>query len=180
LSVNAGFSFHVLAIIGAVAIVAGLGEDWGKMKKLIIAAMVGALLLPAARAARAADGKCYSQAAMEAEQGMRFLINLMVASTACRDQTYGLFQQRNKVSVLAYQKAMIAQLHGNAAYDRWDTALANQAAMKQAGKTAPQSCQEAADLIKTAAAMDDKGFRAYAASLASTAAKSGQYKTCGR
>jgi hypothetical protein len=147
------------------------------MKKLIVAAMTGALLLPAS-GARAADGKCYSQAAIEAEQGMRFLINLMVASTACRDQSYGLFQQRNQDTVRAYQKAMIAQLHGNAAYDRWDTALANEAAMKQAGKTAPQSCQEAADLIKTATAMDDKGFRAYAVQQAAAAAAAGQYKTC--
>jgi len=149
------------------------------MKKLIVAAMAGALLLPVS-AASAADGRCYSQAAVEAEQGLRFLINLMVASTACRDQTYGLFQQRNQDTVRAYQKAMIAQLHGNAAYDRWDTALANEAAMKQAGKTAPQSCQEAADLIKTASAMDDKGFRAYAAQQAAAAAASGQYRTCGR
>jgi hypothetical protein len=117
---------------------------------------------------------------MEAEEGMRFLIELMVASTACRDQTYGLFQQRNKATVLTYQKAMITHLHGNAAYDRWDTALANQAALKQAGKSSPQSCQEAADLIKQATAMDDKGFRAYAVGLATTAAATGRYPKCGR
>jgi hypothetical protein len=149
----------------------------GQMKKLIAAALVASVLLPAG-VAGAADGRCYSQAAIEAEQGMRFLINLMVASTACRDQTYGLFQQRNANTVRAYQKAMIAQLHGNAAYDRWDTALANEAAMKQAGKSAPQSCQEAAELLKTAAAMDEKSFRAYAVSLA-VGAKA-QYHTCGK
>jgi hypothetical protein len=146
------------------------------MKRFVVAALAAAMLLPAG-VAGAADG-CYSPAAIEAEQGMRFLINLMVASTACRDQTYGLFQQRNKNTVLFYQKAMIAHFHGSAAYDRWDTAMANEFAMKQAGKTAPQSCQEAADLIKTATAMDDKGFRAYAASLAATARS--QYHTCGK
>src|SRR5215469_16918251 len=122
--------------------------------------------------------QCYSQAALEAEQGMRYLIELMVASTACRDQTYGLFQQRNKATVLAYQKAMITHLHGNSAFDRWDTALANEAALKQAGKTPPQACQEAAELIKQATAMDDKGFRAHAASLATAAAASGRYQKC--
>jgi hypothetical protein len=146
------------------------------MKKLIVAALAASLVLPI-RIAGAADG-CYSQAALEAEQGMRFLIDLMVASTACRDQTYGLFQQRNKEAVLAYQKAMIAHLHGNAAYDRWDTALANEAAMKQAGKSSPQSCQEAAELMKTATAMDNKGFRAYAASMAASAAATGRYPKC--
>jgi hypothetical protein len=146
------------------------------MKKVVAAALAAALTLPAGMA-RAADG-CYSQAALEAEQGMRFLIDLMVASTACRDQTYGMFQQRNKATVLSYQKEMITHLHGNAAYDRWDTALANDAALKQAGKSAPQACQEAADVLQKAAAMDDKAFRAYAASLASAAVATGHYKTC--
>lgn len=151
----------------------GLG---GTMRRLIAATLAAALLLPAVSAV-AADG-CYSPAALEAEQGMRFVIDLMVASTACHDQTYGLFQQRNKATVLTYQKAMIAHFHGNAAYDRWDTALANDAALKEAGKSAPQACQEAADLLKKAAVMDDKGFRAYAASLATAAAASGHYPKC--
>src|SRR5579863_3126634 len=134
------------------------------MKKIVAAVLAASLVLPAG-AASAADG-CYSKAALEAEQGMRFLIDLMVASTACRDQTYGLFQQRNKVAVLAYQKEMIAHFHGNAGFDRWDTALANDAALKQAGKSAPQACQESAEVLKKAAIMDDKAFRAFAASLA--------------
>jgi hypothetical protein len=147
--------------------------------KRFVAAALAVSLLSTAGTARAADS-CYSAAALEAEQGMRFLIDLMVASTACRDQTYGQFQQRNKATVLAYQKAMIAHFHGNAAYDHWDTALANQAAAKQAGKTPPQACQESADLIKQAAAMDDKGFRAHAVGLATAAEASGRYKKCGR
>src|ERR1700751_3923117 len=109
---------------------------------------------------------------------MRFLIDLMVASTACRDQTYGLFQQRNKATVLAYQKALIAHFHGNAAYDRWDTSLANTAALKQAGKTSTQSCTEAAEMLKLAGSMDDKAFRAPSVQLATTAAASGQYPKC--
>lgn len=148
------------------------------MRKLFVAAALAAAVVLPAEAGAAAE--CYSPAALEAEQGIRFLIDLMVASTACRDQTYGLFQQRNKGAVLSYQKAMITHFHGNAAYDRWDTALANDAALKQAGKTAPQACQEAAELIKTAAAMDERAFRAFAASRATAAAASGRYKTCGR
>jgi hypothetical protein len=146
------------------------------MKKIVAAALAAALVLPGG-AVRAADG-CYSQAALEAEQGMRFLIDLMVASTACRDQTYGLFQQRNKSTVLSYQKELITHFHGNTAYDRWDTALANEAALKQAGKTAPQSCQESADVLKKAAVMDDKAFRAFAMSLATAAAATGRYPKC--
>jgi len=148
------------------------------MRRLIIAALAAGLLLPAG-VVRAADGRCYSPAAIEAEQAIRFITDLMVASTSCRgDQTYGLFQQRNKASVIAYQKAMIEHLHGNAAYDAWDTALANEAAMKHAGQTTTEACQQAADLIKMASTLDDKGFRAYAASLAANA--KAQYHTCGK
>ncbi len=148
------------------------------MKRFVGAALAASIMLSAG-AAGAADG-CYTAPALEAEQGMRFLIDLMVASTACRDQTYGLFQQRNKETVLAYQKTLIAHFHGNAAYDRWDTALANDAAMRDAGKSGPQACQEQADLLKKAATMDNAGFRAYAASLAATAESTGHYKKCGR
>lgn len=149
------------------------------MKKLVI---VAALAIAAVQQPIAAGiaAECYSPAAIEAEEGMRFVIDLMVASTACRDQTYGQFQQRNKATVLSYQKAMIAHLHGNAAYDHWDTALANDAALKQAGKSSPQACQEADELLKKAAVMDDKAFRTYAASLATTAAATGRYPKCGR
>jgi hypothetical protein len=147
-------------------------------KSILVGALCVAALQQPVSAAPAAE--CYTPAALEAELGMRFLIDVMVASTACRDQTYGQFQQRNKLTVLAYQKAMIAHLHGNAAYDRWDTSLANDAALKQAGKSAPQACQESAELMQRAAAMDDKAFRAYAASQASAALATGRYPKCGR
>ena len=149
------------------------------MKKFLVVATLAVVALQRPVAARTA-AECYSPAALEAEQGVRFLIDIMVASTACRDQTYGLFQQRNKDTVLSYQKAMIAHFHGNAAYDRWDTALANDAALKQAGKSGPQACHEAAELLTRAAAMDEKGFRTYAASLANAAAATGRYPKCGR
>ena len=148
------------------------------MKKLIVVAAVAMAVLQPLSAGAASE--CYSPIAVEAEQGVRFLIDLMVASTACRDQSYGLFQQRNKETVLYYQKAMIAHFHGNAGYDRWDTMLANEASLKEAGKSSPQACQEAADLIKAAATMDDKAFRAYSASQAATVAATGRYPKCGR
>jgi hypothetical protein len=148
------------------------------MKRLIVAVLSAGLVLSGG-VARAADS-CYSPAALEAEQGMRFLIDLMVASTACRDQTYGLFQQRNKDTVLFYQKTMVTHFHGNAGFDRWDTALANEAALKQAGKTSPQACQEASELIKKATTMDNAGFRAHAASLAAAASTTGRYQKCSR
>jgi hypothetical protein len=150
-------------------------DSGGSMKKFVVAAMAAALLLPAG-VAGAADGKCYSPAAVEAEQALRFLTDVMIASTECHDQTYGLFQQRNKDAVIAYQKAMIAHFHSTAAFDSWDTAVANEASMKHVGQSMTQACQQTADIIKTAAALDAKGFRAYAASLAASA--KGQYQLC--
>jgi hypothetical protein len=145
------------------------------MKKLVVAALAACVMLPAG-VGRAADGQCYSPAAVEAEQAIRFITQLMVASTECRDQTYGLFQQRNRESIVAYQKAMIAHFHGNAAYDSWDTSLANSASMAHAGQSTTQACQQAADILNTATALDNKGFKAYAASLA--AKSSAQYRIC--
>ena len=48
-------------------------------------------------------------------------------------------------------------------------------AMKQAGKSGPQACQELAEVLKKAAMMDDKAFRAYASGLATTAMATGHY-----
>ncbi len=147
------------------------------MKKLVAAALAACVVLPGGIAS-AADGRCFTAAAMEADQAYHFLVDLMVASTACRDQTYGLFQQRNQASIRAYQATMVAHFHGHAGFDAWDTAIANEASMKHAGKSAPQTCQDAADVLKTAAGLDDKGFRAYAAAMATKVAA--QYHTCGR
>ncbi len=105
----------------------------GQMKKLVAAALAACVVLPGGIAS-AADGRCYTAAAMEADQAYHFIVDLMVASTACRDQTYGLFQQRNQASIRAYQATMIAHFHGHAGFDAWDTALANEASMKHAGQ----------------------------------------------
>ena len=68
--------------------------------------LAAACLYQPVRTASAA-GVCYSAAAIEAEEAIRFVTDLMVASTACRDQTYGYFQQRNKDAIIGYQKALI-------------------------------------------------------------------------
>src|ERR1700681_3085982 len=120
------------------------------MKKLIAAALVACVVLPAGIAG-AADGRCYTAAAVEAEQAYHFIIDLMVASTSCRDQTYGLFQQRNQASIRGYQKTRVTHLHGNAPFDSCDTSLANTASAKHAGQSAPQACEQSADVLKMAA-----------------------------
>lgn len=144
-------------------------------KNLVTAVLAVACLLQPVKTASAA-GDCYFPAAIEAEVAIRFITDLMVASTACRDQTYGYFQQRNKDAIIGYQKALITHFHGIAAFDRWNTTLANESSMKLAGKTTTQVCQGAADMMKQAAAFDVKSFRAFAA--ASAASAGSRYTKC--
>jgi hypothetical protein len=144
------------------------------MKKLIgaaVIAMVG-LQVPAG----AAPAACYTPAAIEAELALRFVTDVMVVSTACEATIYGNFRLRNKDAIIAYQKAMISHFHGAAAFDTWNTALANQASRKQAGMTAAQVCQQAAELLKTAASLDVKSFHTYAVAKAASAGP--QYAVC--
>lgn len=141
------------------------------------AALVGGLL--AAQPGWGADTRspCYSQSVIEAEQAIRYITDVMLASTACQNTTYAEFRLRNKDAIIAYQKAMISHFRGEAAFDRWNTALANIAAQKQANANLGVFCQQAETLMKQAKALDPAAFRAYAASQA--AATGAQYAKCG-
>ena len=145
---------------------------------LMIAAMGAAMALQPVSAAERAKGDCYTQSAIEAEQAIRFLTDVMIISTTCQDTVYAEFRLRNRDPILAYQKAMIAHFHGTPGFDRWNTVLANQAAQKHAGMPSTVVCQQAADLLKQATALDPPRFRAFAASQAAAAAP--QYPRCGK
>jgi lipid A disaccharide synthetase len=155
------------------------------VKKFVVAAALLALGAqgPALAASKKssshnAGGNCYSQQAIEAEQAIRFMTDVMVVSSECQDTVYAEFRLRNRDAILAYQKAMIAHFHGNKPFDTWNTSLANQAAMKQAGQTVSQICTQSADLMAKAKSFDSNGFRQYAASQA--AAAGAQYTKCGK
>ena len=129
------------------------------MKKLVlIAALVAAAAAQPGWAA--SKNSCVSPSAVEAEEAIRFLTDLMVVSSVCQDTVYAEFRLRNRDVIVGYQKALITRFHGNAGFDRWNTSLANQAAQKQGGNQ--QLCQQAVPLLKQASALDPKGFRAYA------------------
>jgi hypothetical protein len=153
------------------------------MKRLmVIAALAGGLAaggLTAATPGWGADASssCYTQSAIEAEQAIRYLTDVMVASSACQNTTYAEFRLRNRDAIVAYQKAMISHFRGESAFDRWNTALANYAAQKQAAVNLGVFCQQADTLMKQAKALDPAAFRAYVASQAATAGA--QYAKCG-
>jgi len=150
------------------------------MKKIVVGAALFAAtwLQPVGAAVAASSASCYSPSAIEAEEAIRFVTDIMVVSTQCQDTVYGQFRLRNKDAIIAYQKALIAHFRGNAAFDSWNTSLANEASRKQAGLSTAQICQQAIELMKTAASLDVKGFKAYAASQAASA--SPRYAKCGK
>jgi|SRR5579863_9429731 len=135
------------------------------MKKLaLIAALVAAWAVPPGWAA----GNCASQSAAEAEAAIRYVTDLMIVSSVCQDTVYAEFRLRNQAQIVAYQKALMVHFHGAAGFDRWNTALANQAAQKQNGNQ--QLCQQSVALMQQAKALDANGFRAYAVAQAAAAA----------
>jgi hypothetical protein len=143
------------------------------MKKIVlVAALLAAIAAqPVWAAKRHVTSRCPPATALEAEQGLRFLTDLMIVSSMCKDTVYNEFELRNREMIIRYQKAMIAHLHGKPAFDRWNTVLANQAAGRQAGNQ--QVCQQQAALMQAAKAMDSQGFHTYSAKLAQSTAPAG-------
>ena len=147
----------------------GVGEI---MKKIVlVAALLAATAAHPVWAAKKTVSRCPPASAQEAEQGIRFLTNLMIVSSMCRDTVYNEFALRNREMIIRYQNAMIAHLHGKPAFDRWNTSLANQAAQLQGGNQ--QVCQQQAALLQTAKAMDSNSFHTYSAKLAQSSAPAG-------
>jgi hypothetical protein len=130
-------------------------------------ALAAALFVAASLQAALAANLC-SSTDREAEQALIFQTNLMVVSSACRDETYAQFRYRNKDAIIAYQRAMIAHFrragyrNAQSEFDRWNTSLANQIALKQGEMPTAQVCQDAAAMLKMASTLDAKGFHDYA------------------
>ncbi|HVB16625.1 MAG TPA: hypothetical protein VNF04_08845 [Stellaceae bacterium] len=151
------------------------------MKKvaLIVALATAAIMVvqPGWAARKAAKRACTPASAMEAEVALQYMTDLMVVSSVCQDTVYAEFRLRNKDAIIGYQKALIRHFHGNAGFDRWNTALANQAAQKQMGNMDGHVCVQSAPLLQQAKALDPKGFRAYAAAQAAAVLRS---QKCGK
>jgi hypothetical protein len=139
---------------------------WGNaMRKTLVAA---ALLAAASVPPAAAEKGCYSPADSEAEQAILFQTNVMVISSACQNTVYGEFRTRNKDAIIHYQKVMIDHFrragsrNAQSDFDRWNTSLANEIALKQGAVATVQVCQQAAEMLKLASTLDAKGLHDYA------------------
>jgi hypothetical protein len=149
-------------------------------KRALAAALLAALPFQIASAA----GQC-TAADREAEQALIFQTNLMVVSSACRDETYAEFRYRNKNAIIVYQHEMIAHFrragyrNAQAEFDRWNTSLANEIALKQGEMPTAQVCQQAVALERLASTLDPKGLHDYAVAHEAEATVDG-YALCSR
>jgi hypothetical protein len=157
-------------------------EGVGRMRR---AALLGAVLSLAAMAANAAAPRpdCFSNADVEAEQAVRFQAQLMVLSDICRDSTYGLFTQRNREAIMAYQRQMIdhfkraGERRADITFENYMTRLANQESIASGQRTTGEVCQPSNTLITTANSIGtSKDFRTFAATQA--AANRSSYRAC--
>ncbi|HEX3953839.1 MAG TPA: hypothetical protein VHW90_09730 [Stellaceae bacterium] len=151
------------------------------MKKVVLAAALVATAFAQpvwAAAKHNSRSDCYSPTAIEAEEAIRFLTDVMVVSSVCQDTIYAQFRLRNQDAIRNYQKLMIAHFHGAPGFDRWNTSLANLAAQKQAGMPSAQLCTQSAPLLKQASTLDAKNFKAFAAAQATAAAA--HYAKCSK
>lgn len=152
------------------------------MRKAVV--LAAACIAASLQSASAADGSCYSAADQEAEQAIVFQTNLMVVSSACRDEVYGLFRARNKDAIIRYQKIMINHFrregfrNAQSRFDSWNTSLANEIALKQGATPTAVVCQKAADMLKMAGGLDEKGLHDYAVAQAASPAET--HPRCGR
>jgi hypothetical protein len=130
-------------------------------------ALAAALLVAASLRVASAASQC-TAADREAEQALIFQTNLMVVSSACRDETYAEFRYRNKNAIITYQHEMIAHFRragyrdAQGEFDRWNTSLANVIALKQGEMPTAEVCQQAVQMEKLASTLDAKGFHDYA------------------
>jgi hypothetical protein len=145
------------------------------MRKAVLAAAI--LAAAAFHSASAADGNCYSAVDMEAEQAIRFQTNLMVISSACRDEVYGEFRARNKYAIIRYQRIMIAHFRREGArnaqskFDAWNTSLANEISLAEGAEPTVVLCQKAAGLLRMASTLDPAGLHQYAVEQADSPAE---------
>jgi hypothetical protein len=150
--------------------------DWGiAMKKAVLAAAIFAAA--SVQGASAADRHCYSAVDMEAEQAIRFQTNLMVVSSACRDEVYGEFRARNKDAIIRYQRIMIAHFRREGArnaqseFDAWNTSLANEISLAEGAQPTVVLCQKEAGLLRMASTLNPAGFHQYAVAQADSPAE---------
>jgi len=136
---------------------------------ILIAVLILASALPSWAAGNKEKGPakvaCMPPNAIEAQAAIRYMTELGVATNACSSVgIYADFRTRNRDAILGYQNVLVAHFKGNAAYDKWNTSLANAVAQKQSGSgiTPQQFCEQSMPLMEQAKTLDPAKFHAVA------------------
>ena len=145
--------------------------------------LAAALALLGSFAAAEAAPACFLASEVEADQALRLRADLMVLSDTCRTDSYRRFMGRNGALVGAYQQRMVEHFRrsdgagAEAAFDRYTTTLANQAALRHGGELRQTLCADAGEFLRRTGRLDPDGFRRYAAKHAADRRR--DYQACG-
>jgi len=138
---------------------------------LIVGMFTSALAAPA----------CFQRPEAVADQGIRYMTEVMVMSDTCRDETYARFAYRNRDVLQTYQHTLMDHFKreggsGQSKLDTFMTHIANEAALRTGSKDIAQVCAVAVQFLANADKLDSAAFRQYIEQ--QTALRVGDYKMC--
>jgi hypothetical protein len=128
--------------------------------------VAAAVLLCTTTMTEAKSDGCFRHAEAVADQGIRYMTDVMVMSDTCRNDTYARFAYRNRSELADFQHALMARFSrlgggGQAKLDQFMTHIANEAALRTGVQDIAQVCAVASQFLATADALTGQDFRAY-------------------
>lgn len=144
-------------------------------------AIIALLLFMSGVTAVSAAQQCYRRPEAVADQGIRYMTEVMVMSDTCRNDTYARFAYRNREVLQSYQHVLMDHFKreggsGQSRLDTFMTHIANEAALRTGSKDIAQVCAVAVQFLAAADAMDGQSFMRYVETQADQRAS--DYKMC--
>ena len=147
------------------------------MRLSVVASLLVVGMVSSALAAPA----CFRRPEAVADQGIRYMTEVMVMSDTCRDETYARFAYRNRDVLQTYQHALMDRFKreggsGQAKLDTFMTHIANEAALRTGARDIAQVCAVAVQFLATADRLSGDAFRQYIEQ--QTDQRAADYKIC--
>ena len=132
--------------------------------RIVLIALV--FLVCGAAVAEAASEACFRRPEAVADQGIRYMTEVMVMSDTCRDETYARFAYRNRAELQSFQHTLMDRFKrmGGSAQSKLDTFMthiANESALRTGRQDIAQVCAVAVQFLATADGLTGPDFRAY-------------------